>query len=137
MQLSWARVASTVLLLVSSVRLLGGGATWLVIQTIGKTPAAKPAAGEHREARPRAQTKPAVQHRLGYHRSGKAQVPRVEDATSHEPIGLARVRVENLNLADELGVDSEAMTGCPMVVRPSIIDSSRTKKWTARKPSCA
>ena len=35
---------------------------------------------------------------------------RVEDATSHEPIGLARVRVENLNLADELGVDSEAMT---------------------------
>jgi hypothetical protein len=105
MQLSWARVASTVLLLVFGA-LLGGGATWLVIQTDRKPRRRSPPPAIAKA--PLANPKPAVQHRLGYHRS--ALRFRVEDATSHEPIGLARVRVENLNLADELGVDSEAMT---------------------------
>jgi hypothetical protein len=40
---------------------------------------------------------------------------RVEDAFSHQPIGLARIVIENLHLASELGSDSEAVTwsdGC-------------------------
>ena len=83
---------------------LGAGITWLLAPLQRNRPAAttvgdekKPSPGSHLRR---------VEVTLRF---------RVEDAVNHEPIGLARIVIDNVNLASELGADSMAVTwsdGC-------------------------
>jgi hypothetical protein len=84
----------------------GGGAVWLFSRIDPNRLRTKPVPVVARPVA--AKVPPAVTYRLGHHRV--AFKFRIEDAASHSPLNLARVRVENLNLAAELGADSEAVT---------------------------
>ncbi len=84
----------------------GGGAVWLFSRIDPNRLRTKPVGVVAKPVT--AKAPPVVTYRLGHHRV--ALKFRIEDAASHSPINLARVRIENLNLAAELGTDSEAVT---------------------------
>ncbi len=104
MKLSRVCVALTIVSILIGVA-VGTTTTWLIFPAQRSVPRQAPPAALAKVSADR--SKPAVRHRLGRHRS-KLRF-RVEDATDHKPVGLARIRIENLNLAGELGGDSEAV----------------------------